>query len=173
MIETRASRLEALVGTHFKSVWRLLHHFGVPAATVEDATQEVFLVATARIDEIAPGSERAFLFGTALRVAQAQRRNKGRETADDQIDEERGHGPDPEEAVGHKQKRELLIELLRGLEDTQREAFVLYEIEGLTIHEVAAVLAVPIGTAASRLRRAREAFEANLERYKKRWRGKP
>ncbi len=75
MIETRASRLEALVGTHFKSVWRLLHHFGVPAATVEDATQEVFLVATARIDEIAPGSERAFLFGTALRVAQAQRRN--------------------------------------------------------------------------------------------------
>jgi len=41
-----------------------------------------------------------------------------------------------------------------------RTVFILSELEGMTMPEVAALLEVPVGTAASRLRRAREAFRA-------------
>jgi RNA polymerase sigma-70 factor (ECF subfamily) len=38
--------------------------------------------------------------------------------------------------------------------------FVLYELEGFTLPEIAEALATPLGTATSRLRRARDNFEA-------------
>jgi RNA polymerase sigma-70 factor (ECF subfamily) len=38
--------------------------------------------------------------------------------------------------------------------------FVLFEIEGMTTPEIAQVEGIPLGTAASRLRRARESFRA-------------
>jgi DNA-directed RNA polymerase specialized sigma24 family protein len=37
--------------------------------------------------------------------------------------------------------------------------FVLYELEGFSLPEIAAALAVPLGTATSRLTRGRERFE--------------
>jgi RNA polymerase sigma-70 factor (ECF subfamily) len=55
------------------------------------------------------------------------------------------------------------------------EAFVLYEIEGLSSPEIAALLEVPLGSVASRLRRAREQFreavlriERSLQRIQRR-----
>ena len=50
------------------------------------------------------------------------------------------------------------------MELEQRAAFILFEIEDMTGPEVAEALAVPVGTAYSRLRAARQAFEAALER---------
>jgi RNA polymerase sigma-70 factor (ECF subfamily) len=50
------------------------------------------------------------------------------------------------------------------LPDDTRPVFVLYELEGLTMDEIAACLEVPAGTVASRLRRAREAFQAAVAR---------
>ena len=38
------------------------------------------------------------------------------------------------------------------------EVFVLYELEGLTSPEIADLLEIPVGSVASRLRRAREQF---------------
>src|SRR5690242_17321725 len=67
-----ASRLRALQEEHFEFLWRSLRRLGVPEADVDDAVQQVFLVAARR--EILPGSERSFLFATALRVASHARR---------------------------------------------------------------------------------------------------
>jgi len=36
--------------------------------------------------------------------------------------------------------------------------FVLFELEGMTTPEIAELIGIPLGTAASRLRRARETF---------------
>jgi RNA polymerase sigma-70 factor (ECF subfamily) len=172
MLETRVTRLQRLVRAHFSEVWRLLRHLGVPETRVEDAAQEVFLVATARIDEILPDRERAFLYGTAVRVAHGERRKHVRETPEE-MEGERAADPNPEESFRTKETREILRALLGQLDDDLRAAFVLYEIEGLTVQEVGAVLGVPAGTAASRLRRAREDFAARLERYRKRWGERP
>ena len=43
--------------------------------------------------------------------------------------------------------------------------FVLYEIEELTMAEIASVLELPPGTVASRLRRARAAFSERVQRF--------
>jgi RNA polymerase sigma-70 factor (ECF subfamily) len=44
------------------------------------------------------------------------------------------------------------------------EVFVLFEIEGLSSPEIAASLEIPLGTVASRLRRAREQFRRVVSR---------
>src|SRR4051794_26935212 len=69
------ARLAAMVREHHAFVWRLLRRLGVPSMSVDDATQQVFLVALRRISEIALGSEKSFLFGVALRVASDERRS--------------------------------------------------------------------------------------------------
>src|SRR5690349_17768097 len=73
-----AGRLSALVGEHSAFVWRSLLRLGVPRADAEDAVQQVFLVASRRLDDIEPGRERAFLFSTALRIAARARRTQQR-----------------------------------------------------------------------------------------------
>ena len=44
------------------------------------------------------------------------------------------------------------------------EVFVLYELEGLTSPEIAELLQIPLGSVASRLRRAREQFRSAAAR---------
>ena len=48
----------------------------------------------------------------------------------------------------------------------QRAVFVLYELEELSVPDIAELLGVPVGTAASRLRRARAAFSAASEHWR-------
>src|SRR5262245_38526854 len=64
-----AQRLRALIDAHFDFVWRSLRRLGVPAANVDDAAQKVYSIALRRIEDIAQGRERSFLFGTVMRVA--------------------------------------------------------------------------------------------------------
>ena len=47
------------------------------------------------------------------------------------------------------------------------EVFVLYELEGLTSPEIAELLQIPLGSVASRLRRAREQFRSAAERVER------
>lgn len=66
---------------------------------------------------------------------------------------------DPEQLLAQKQRRAELDRALADLSHEQRVVFVLYELEGFSLPEIAAILAVPLGTATSRLARGRERFE--------------
>src|ERR1700755_1776846 len=96
-------------GDH-RFIWRLLRRFGVPEHHAEDAAQQVFLIVAERMADIAPGRERAFAFGTALRVAQALRRRLARELPHDQqqLDERADPQRGQDELVEQKRARELL-----------------------------------------------------------------
>jgi RNA polymerase sigma-70 factor (ECF subfamily) len=50
------------------------------------------------------------------------------------------------------------------MSEERREVFVLYELEGLTGPEIAKHLDLPLGTVASRLKRARADFEEGVAR---------
>src|SRR6185436_2113393 len=76
--ESPELRFRRLVDAHFDSIWRWLRGLGVPARGADDAAQQVFLIAAQKLAEITPGSERAFLFGTAMGVAANVRRALGR-----------------------------------------------------------------------------------------------
>jgi RNA polymerase sigma-70 factor (ECF subfamily) len=158
----RDARLRAMVDAHFEFIWRSLRGLGVPAANVDDAAQQVFWIAAQKLDRITVGSERAFLFSTARGVAANARRARARsrEQADDGTLELMSDASlDPEQAAQKSQAKQLLERILSEMNDDLRTVFVLFELEGLTSVEIAELLSIPIGTAASRLRRAREEFQ--------------
>ena len=62
----------------------------------------------------------------------------------------------------------MLDGVLHAMEEDLRAVFVLFELEEMPTAEIATLLAIPPGTVASRLRRAREEFEVQVARIKKR-----
>lgn len=163
------ARVAELLRSHFRDVWRMVRRFGVPENYADDAAQEVFIIAARRIDDIVCGSERPFLLATAVRVAANLRRSLGtrRECPEDeQVSEGIDPRPSAEALLDQKRLRQMLDRVLDSLTDDLRVSFVLYELEGLSSPEIAALLRIPLGTVASRLRRAREAFEVEVARLK-------
>jgi len=125
----------------------------------------VFMIATQKLDAIAPGSERSFLYGTAVRVAANARRAVSRRSEEPIAEVEHiAAGLHPEQRRTLDEAWALLDDLLERLPDELRRVLVLAEIEQLEVTEIAALEDVPVGTAASRLRRARENFRDQLKR---------
>jgi RNA polymerase sigma-70 factor, ECF subfamily len=52
------------------------------------------------------------------------------------------------------------------MESSQRNVFILFEIETMTGEEIAEVLGIPLGTVYSRLSLARRSFRQALERHR-------
>jgi len=155
-------RFRSMVGAHFDAVARSLRRLGVPPCSVDDGVQQVFLVALRRLPEIRSGGERAYLFGVAFRVASAARRaeRRRREVPLDFMTGARREAASvtelPDEELDHKRAIALLGACLDQLPDTLRDAFLLFDVEELSALEVARILSLPVGTVASRVRRARQ-----------------
>ena len=162
----RDVRITAIVRAEHDFIWRLLRRLGIPAASVDDATQQVFCVAARRVDDIKPGSERSFLFGAAVRVASDRRRSREfRDPPVEQAGEEMDPAPNPEELAETRQRRVILQEILESMPMELRAVIILFELEQMTKLEVSELLGIPVGTAVSRLRRAREEFKACARRH--------
>ena len=153
-------RLSRMMRDGFDPIWRLLRRLGVSADAADDAAQEVFMVAARRIHEIEAGSEQSYLYGTALRVAKSHHRRQASSSARHvPLDESRlSASTSPEQALDQRQRLALLDDALGDLDQDERSVFVLFEIEGMTLTEIADLLDIPRGTTASRLRRARARF---------------
>lgn len=156
----RDARLRELVDQHYDFVWRSLRRFGVPAADAQDAAQEVFVSLSRRLEDVERGRERGFLYRTAMNhAAHAHRtRLRRREVGDEAPEARVCPAPGPEEQLIGARARELCYRVLAGLELDLRAVFMLYELEQLTMAEIAELLELAPGTVASRLRRARSAF---------------
>jgi RNA polymerase sigma-70 factor (ECF subfamily) len=179
LVDDRASSpaarrsLESVARTEFQFIWRSLRRLGVwPDDIVDDAAQRVFEIATVKWSHVEPGKERAYLYRTAVLVAAEKRRARrvGQREAPDPavLEGAPASGQEPETLVEERQYRALLDEVLDGMTDDLREVFVLYEIERLTSVEIAELLDIKLGTASSRLRRAREAFQESSARLRSR-----
>jgi RNA polymerase sigma-70 factor (ECF subfamily) len=166
-IETREARVRSMVDAHFNVVWRSLRRLGVASDAVDDAAQQVFVVAARRADVIEAGGERAYLLGIAVRVASETRRARMRRrevTQEDGAREPEAPLPAPDELLDQKRARELLDGILLAMPEDLRDAFVLFEVEGIGIAQIATMLEIPIGTVSSRIRRARELFQKRVNR---------
>ncbi len=165
------ARQAEVAGKHYQFIWRCLRRLGVAEQSVDDAAQQVFVLAAEKMTRIVPGCERPFLFQTAVRIAMTVRRNFGqrRETmVGEELEAVVDPAPLPDANADEAQRRRYLDELLDTLTMDLRTVFVLYEIEGLDSPEIAAMLQIPVGTVASRLRRGRDSFRRASERLRKR-----
>lgn len=151
---------------HAAFVLRVVRRMGVAPRDVEDVAQEVFVVVHRKLATFnGQSSVRTWLFGIAMRVASDHRRRAyvRREHTTDTMPTTSVE-PDQVEAVRRRQLRAQLDRALDELDDDKRAVFVLFELEGMPMAEVAQSLGCPLFTAYSRLREARERVRACFER---------
>lgn len=151
------TRVHAMVRAHHPRIWGLLRRLGVPVGSIDDACQQVFIVASKKVETIDPTRERQYLQGIAVRVASDFRRSEKRRDAREQLPPS-SVPPTPEQLLDQAQARALLDRVLDAMPYELRVPFVLFELDELTVPQIAEVIEVPEGTASSRLRRAREEF---------------
>lgn len=149
---------------YFRYVWALLGRLGVPEASLEDVTQEVFLVLHRRRSEFREDSSvRTWLHGIALHTARRHRAKLDRRQRRSAEIEPGEPPPTPETEVAQRLALRRLDHLLGQLGDEQREVFVLTEIAELRAPEIAELLGVKLNTVYSRLRLARQHLRHALD----------
>ncbi|MDF3066371.1 MAG: hypothetical protein K0R38_1972 [Polyangiaceae bacterium] len=158
-------RLEQMFNDHHDFIWRLIRRLGLSRGAADDAAQQVFLVAAERILDIQEGRERAFLFGTALRVSRRVSRNEKRWVLEDDMDFRNSAALRPEELADQRRAVDLMGRILANMDHDLKTVFILAELEGMTMPQVSSLLEIPLGTATSRLRRAREAFRSAVAAF--------
>ena len=149
----------------FRFAYRLLGSVDI----AEDITHDCFLSLIRRPEGFRPerAALRTYLFAIARNLALKHFRNTGREAGLDDMTEE------PEVSPRHTPLRRLLDEELAAqvreavfsLPELQREALILYEYEGLSLNEIAAVVDADAGAIKARLYRARERLKRVLRPY--------
>lgn len=153
---------------HFDRIYRRLCFFVGEAAVAEDLTQETFaraVVGLASFDGRASFS--TWLFGIALNVARNFVRDRDTQRRAEQrlADVEALRtGEDGGRAHLRRAWTEALYAALAELPDALREAFVLREIEGLSMADAAARAGVSANAMAVRVHRAREKIRHELTR---------
>ena len=166
--------LRELFSMHAPYVWNTLRRLGAPRPDLEDLTHEVFLHVQRHLGEYDPARPvKPWLFGFAFRIASAHRRraHRRREVLDHgQTEEAVDPASRPDERLAAAEDRRLVLEALDAIDLDRRAVFVLYEIDGVPMNEIARALGIPVNTAYSRLRVARSEFAAAVKRLR---RGEP
>jgi RNA polymerase sigma-70 factor, ECF subfamily len=154
-------------------VCRALRRFGVRPSDLDDVAQDVFVIVHKKLATYeGRGSIRAFVYGIAFRVASDYRRSARvrRESVAPSLELVQAPAltSDP---VEDAHKRALLDRLLADLDEAKLGVFVLYEIEELSMLEVARAVGCSVPTAYARLAAARRQLKKAMRREmaKKEW----
>ncbi|UCD49618.1 MAG: RNA polymerase sigma factor [Phycisphaerales bacterium] len=155
--EGRREAYEAVVDTHYGSVYRFLLFLTREASLAEDLTQEVFAAAWGSLDRFeGRGSIKTWLHRIAYNRFVDAQRQQGRHAA--RVEK---LGQQPAEAVRDPVSESMATEdtarLRKALEELaveDRAPLVLHYIEGLSYREMAGVLDQPSGTVKWLTRRA-------------------
>jgi RNA polymerase sigma-70 factor (ECF subfamily) len=142
---------------------RFLRRLGVPPAEADDLCQEVFIQVFRYLPRFQGRADfRTWLF--KLCISQANRRRRSRAgfwTGLGAI--QRWRAPDLTRTAGPEWSVEEMArraqQALERMKPAHRQAFVLFELEGLSGEEVARVLDCPVATVWRRLSCARREFE--------------
>jgi len=156
----------SLYRTYAAKVGRWAARLGGPSIEVEDIVQEVFLVAKRRLVSFRSdggGSVTTWLFRATERIVKAARRKQrlrrlfGAAPADD-VAPTAVAGPIPSDELERRQEIAHVYRVLDKLAARQRKVLILFELEGLSTHEIAALIGARVGTVRVWLYRARAAF---------------
>jgi RNA polymerase sigma-70 factor (ECF subfamily) len=157
---------------NFDFVYRTVRRLGIAASAAEDVAQEVFVRVHKSLGAFeGRSSMRTWLFGIARNVAYHHRRTLGRRITTTASEGALDHAHDETARSAHdvaerSEAAVVLDALLASMDDEKREAFMLVELEEMTMPEVAEALGINVNTAYTRLRAARQQFEGALARHR-------
>jgi RNA polymerase sigma-70 factor (ECF subfamily) len=175
---SRDAVFRSLYDAHFTFVWRCLRRLGVPESSCDDALQDVFVAVHSGLSSFRAGSSaRTWIYGIALHVALKHRRRFARKEGEGNADSLTENSeamedqqPDPHEVAERAEAMRVVMDLVSNMDESRREIFLLAEIEQLTAPEIASIASIPLNTVYSRLRLARQDFDAAVARYQRRGR---
>jgi RNA polymerase sigma-70 factor (ECF subfamily) len=151
-------------------VWNSLRRLGVAERDVEDVAHEVFLVVGRHLGQFDSSRPvRPWLFGIALRCASDYRRrtrHRHEVLVEDQAERPDG-GERADEALVRKEERDLARRALLAVPEARRAVLILSDFENVAVQDIAAALGIPLKTAYSRLRVAREELVLAAQRMRK------
>ena len=146
---------------------------------VQDVAQEAFIKAYRAIDKFRGDSSfYTWLYRIAVNTAKNHLVSKGRKLPETDIDVTDAEFLDttthlrvvdsPESNLYRDELERVIHDVIRRLPDELRTAVMLREFDGLSYDEIAHVMDCPVGTVRSRIFRAREAIDQEIEPLLKR-----
>ena len=165
--------LDRLIEQYQYRLFRYLFYLTASREIAEDLFQETWIRVLERGDQYDGKSKfEIWLFAIARHLAIDWQRQKKPQSLDALIDSEAAQRspafeatdhPSPLEVVAHSEAQEHVQECLSRLPAVNREALLLHFQEGLTLGEIAAMVAAPLSTVKSRLYRGLEALRELLK----------
>jgi RNA polymerase sigma-70 factor (ECF subfamily) len=153
---------ELLVSSHLPQVRRFARAFASSDADVDDLAQEALVKVYKSLRSFRfQAAFKTWLYSVVRNVFHdATRSRAGRERSlQEPLAADHSQAPSntetPDEAMAREEERQRLWRALRALPPEFRTAVVLFDVEGHSYEEVAAIEAVPVGTIKSRLSRGR------------------
>ena len=133
------------------------------AATADDLVQDCLERAVSRWHQRRDGDVRPWLFAILHNLAVSQFRQQATRGTHVAIDAASEHEVRQDAVQENKLIYQDVMDKLARLPEDQRAVLLLIAVEDLTYAEAAKVLNIPIGTVMSRLSRARERLQQELE----------
>lgn len=158
----------AIFDAHYDYVWISLRRLGVQDRDREDITNEVFFRVHGKLATYDPARPvRPWLFAFAVRAASDYRKlaRHRREAGPPEQGSASVHpGPAPDEQAIRREEQRLVADALEALDLPQRSVFVMHELDQVPVPTIAEALGIPLGTAYTRLRSARQDFATAVRR---------
>ena len=154
-----------LVRKHARGVMNVVYRMCGDTLIAEDAAQETFIRAWQNLSSYRPQTPiRSWLyriaFNAGMDMVRKEKRILPKDIEEMNLADER---PGPEFLVSQRERTVLVQQAVLSLPDASRAVLVLREYEGMSYHEIADALDIPIGTVMSRLNYARKALKEKLE----------
>jgi len=171
------SAYEQLIEQYADSVYRTAYRLLQNDHDAEDAMQETFITVYLRINEF-QGKSRlsSWLYRIVTNKAldiirkQARKTDAATDAIEDMGEDAAELLPDnsailPEDWAERRETNAIIQKGIASLSPTLRAAFVLFEIEGLSMEEVADALNISLSAAKVRVHRARQALRKYLSQH--------
>jgi RNA polymerase sigma-70 factor (ECF subfamily) len=159
-----------LYNSHASELRLAINRLAGNGVDCDDLLQEVFVVAMRKMSDLAQArSEKAWLYGVAVKLAAGQRRRHRLRSffgLDDVA--EPSSTESPSRTLEQKEASKLLQAALDSLPVAKRDVLVLFELQGLSGDEVAHALEIPLATVWTRLFHARKALQVAVARLEAR-----
>ena len=156
----------------FGPVTTWLRALGTPPSEIEDVAQEVFLVVRRKLGDFDGRNVPGWLYCIAAQTASDHRRRAWfrrlfLRAPVSVLEKLAVDAPDPLQSCEASQAQAELHALLARLKEAHRVAFWLFEIEGYTIQEAAALLGVSEAAVSMRIHYARKHLYRLVEKKRK------
>ena len=164
--------LERCIQLYGKDIYSFSMHLTKEKGSADDLYQDTFLEAMKKLAVIRyEDNPKSYLLSVAIRLWKnrvrklAWRNRIAPQVGETTLEQEGGATPDVSEKAVANEERGMLWKAIDALDDRYRIPLLLYYMEEQSIAELAELLSIPQGTVKSRLHKARQLLEKELEDY--------